>query len=119
MDHYHNSRYRGALENSDFFTSAKSPSCADHVIFEGLIRENKIDRCVFRGEGSILGMAVASMLCEKIIGMDINDVLKIQKNDLLELIGVDLGPTRLRTLLFILQTLQKGIDCYVKSHQSS
>lgn len=119
MDHYHHSLYRGFLENADFVTDAVSPSCGDHVIFTGICENSAFIDLKFKGEGSILGQAAASLLCEYVIGKPINVVLAFSINELVALLGLDehitLGPTRLRTVVFALETLQKGVREYVKS----
>ena len=118
MDHYHNSPHRGELKNPDFTTDQTSPSCGDRIIFDVIIRGNQIVEIKFRGEGSILGQAMASMLCDYALGNSIDAVLKLTQDDVIAFLGIELGPTRLRTVVFILQTLQKGIRNYAQSHQS-
>jgi NifU-like protein involved in Fe-S cluster formation len=72
----------------------------------------------FYGEGSIVGQAAASMLCEYAMGKSCNDVLVLSIEDVMGWLGVELGPTRQRTVVFILQALQKGISEYAQSSKT-
>lgn len=122
MDHYHNSPYRGFLENAYFVTDEVSPSCGDHVVFSGICEDGAIVDLKFKGEGSILGQAAASLLCEYAIGKPIKAILDYSIDQLVTSLGlgpdVVLGPTRLRTIVFVLETLQKGVRAYVESRKT-
>lgn len=118
MDHYHTSAYRGQIDNADFVTDATSPSCGDRIIFTGRCTGDTLVDLKFQGDGSIIGQAAASMLCEKVIGLSFDTILALNDDDLLQLLGMELGPTRKRTVTFVLETLQKGIRSYAQSHQT-
>lgn len=129
MDHFHNSPYRGRIDNPDFTTDAISPSCGDHIIFTGKCLDardiqlgnylgSKLVDIKFTGEGSIVGQAAASLLCEKVMGADLEAILALTTEDLAQLLGIDLGPNRLRTVTFVLHSLQKGIVVHVKSRET-
>ena len=87
MDHYHHSPYRGFVEQADFVTDEVSPSCGDHVIFSGKCEDGRIVDLTFKGEGSILGQAAASMLCEYALDKPLSAVLAYSIEDLLTLLG--------------------------------
>ena len=118
MEHYHNSPHRGSVENADFFTDATSPSCGDHIVFGGKIENGAICDLKFKGEGSVLGQAVASLLCEYALGKTCESILQYSAQDVIASLGVELGPTRRRTLVFVVETLHKGITDYVASRKT-
>lgn len=119
MEHYHNSPYRGVMESPTFTTDQTSPSCGDRIVFsvtcnfDGIISDIK-----FYGEGSIIGQATASMLCGYAKNKTCNDVIALTIQDVMQWLGIDLGPTRQRTVIFILQALQKGIRDYAQSRET-
>lgn len=117
MEHYHNSRYRGFIEHADFVLDATSASCGDHIVFSGKGNEYGIIELKFKGEGSILGQAAASLLCEYAIGTSYSGVVLYSIDDFICSLGVDLGPTRRRTIVFVCETLQKGVAEYVASRK--
>lgn len=113
MEHFHHSSYRGYLENYDIITDETSYSCGDHIIFTVQCSGYKVAAIKFTGDGSIIGQAAASILCEKVQGMDFQAILALTTDDLAELLGIELGINRLRTVVFVLQGLQKGIRSYM------
>lgn len=112
MEHYNNSPHRGTIAHPSFYTDEISPSCGDRVVFDVLCKGDTIHAIKFRGEGSILGQAAASMLAEYSLNKSFEDVLRLTQDDILAWLGLDLGPTRKRTIVFVVQTLQKGIKEY-------
>lgn len=119
MDHYANHKHRGQLDLFTFTTDKVSPSCGDRIIFDVLCSENRVQAIKFRGEGSILGQAVASLLCDYAVSHSIPEVLALTKEDVLAFLGIELGPTRLRTITFIVDTLQAGLREYAQSNKIS
>lgn len=119
MDHYHSSLYRGIITDPDFSTDEISPSCGDRLIFDGSVQNGRLIGLKFRGEGSILGQAIASMLCEYAIGKSFDEISALTKDDVLEWLGIQLGPTRLRTVVFVLTTLQKALKTYARQVKGS
>lgn len=119
MDHYHNSPYRGSLENPDFTTDSISPSCGDRLMFDGKVSDGRVIELKFRGEGSILGQAVASLVCEHALGKRFEEITTFNQGDVLAWLGIQLGPTRLRTVVFVLSTLQKALEAYARQVKGS
>ena len=118
MDYYTASTYRGLLDKPDLVADATSASCGDHVIFHLQCKADTITAIKFQGEGSILGQAVAAMLCERFINRSFGDLFAFTPKDLDQLLGVELGPTRMRTVIFMLETLQAGVRSYAQSRIS-
>jgi len=109
MDHYKFPRNKKTLQNPDFYSVEKNPSCGDNVYVEGKIKDGKIVKLGFNGSGCVISQATASMLTEKVLGKSIDDVLKLTKEDILKMIGIELGPTRLKCALISLSALKQGL----------
>jgi nitrogen fixation NifU-like protein len=122
MEHYHTSPYRGVLESPTFTTDQTSPSCGDRIVFSVLCTAANSDVIIsdikFYGEGSVIGQAAASMLCAYTKNKSFDAVLALTIQDVMQWLGIELGPTRQRTVLFILQALQKGITDYAQSRKT-
>ncbi len=119
MDHFKFPRNRKKIENSNFSSGQFNPSCGDKISIEGKIEkdENGIERITqigFEGSGCVVSQAAASMLTEKCLGKSVDEVLNINKDDILKLVGLELGPTRLRCALLCLDALKEGLDGYNK-----
>jgi nitrogen fixation protein NifU and related proteins len=114
MDHYQHPRNVGHLEQPDFSSEEVNPSCGDRIHFEGKINKEVITKIAFTGYGCVISQAAASMLSEHVINKTINQVIAMNKEDMLKLLGVELGPMRVRCAMLPLQALQQGLLAYKK-----
>lgn len=114
MDHYRNPRNEGHLEKPDFSSGEQNPSCGDHINIEGTINDGKLVEIAFSGKGCAVSLATASLLTEACKGKQIDYILSLDKDFIEKLIGVALGPTRLKCALLPLMALQKGLSAYKK-----
>ncbi len=119
MDHYRSTRNRGTLETPSFSSGSYNPSCGDAIAFQGIIKDGAVERVVFEGKGCILSHAAASMLADHIRGMGCDEVLALGTADMRKLIGIEVGPTRMKCVLLPLEALQEGVKNMHASSQAS
>lgn len=119
MDHYKNPQHRGKLAQSTFMTEEYNPSCGDAVQFWVELEKNTIKAVSFMGNGCVISQATASMLADYLHGKDISVLTSMNAQDLLALLGIELGPTRLRCALLSLEALKKGVEAYAQSIKAS
>jgi nitrogen fixation NifU-like protein len=60
------------------------------------------------GEGCAISQASASMLSEAIVGKTLEELRSFSKDDVLEMLGIELGPVRLKCALLSLKVLKAG-----------
>jgi nitrogen fixation protein NifU and related proteins len=110
VEHYKNPSHRGALDPHDISFADNNPLCGDHIQIDlrvdtkGLISDAKFD-----GHGCAISQASADLLIESIIGKPLEEVKKLNKQDLLDLLGIELGPVRLKCALLSLKVLKAGV----------
>ena len=110
LDYYRNPRHRGKLESPDFSSGMANPSCGDAICLQGILKGDRVERCSFEGKGCVISQATASMLCEQAIGKTIAEVQSLDAAFMQSLIGMQLGPTRLKCALLSLEALKKGLN---------
>jgi nitrogen fixation NifU-like protein len=110
MDHYQRPRNHGKLENADFESSLLNPSCGDSIAYQGKIEDDYIVAVRFTGKGCVISQATASILSEKVKGLSRAEVMQLDKTSIQTMIGIELGPTRLRCALLPLEALQHGVQ---------
>lgn len=115
LDHYHNPRNNGSLEYSNISSGVYNPSCGDSVKIEGVVFEDHLIKALFQGEGCIISQAAASILIEFSLNKSIKEILAISSNQIKEMVGINLGPTRLRCALLALEALKGALHEYLKS----
>jgi nitrogen fixation NifU-like protein len=110
IEHYKNPSYRGHLDPHDITFADNNPLCGDHIEItlrtdaKGLVSDARFD-----GHGCAISQASADLLIESIIGKPLEDVKKLNKQDVLDLLGIDLGPVRLKCALLSLKVLKAGV----------
>lgn len=110
MEHFKYPHNKGKTANPDFSSGLENPSCGDTVSIEGKIsKDGKITELSFEGSGCVISQATASMLTDKCKGKSIDDVLKMTAQDILQMLGLEIGPVRLRCALLSLQALQSAL----------
>jgi nitrogen fixation NifU-like protein len=112
MDHYRNPRNHGIIAQCNFSAQQRNSSCGDEVTFMGVVDHNSLVGVAFQGKGCVISQAAASLLSEKVTGMSLEDILALDKDDLIAMLGMQLGPVRLLCGLLSLTALQDGIREY-------
>lgn len=112
MDHYRHPRNRVSLESPDFSSMSHNPSCGDSVQFEGMVSNGCVERLAFQGAGCVISQAMASILSEKLVGKSIVEIQALDKDYVLGILGMHLGPTRLKCAMLPLQALQSAVASY-------
>jgi nitrogen fixation NifU-like protein len=109
IDRYQNPLFRGELEPNDITFEDDNPLCGDHVRIDIRLDENdRVKQAAFSGRGCAISQASADLLIEEIIGKPLDEVKKMTKEDVLDLLGIQLGPVRLKCALLSLKVLKAG-----------
>jgi nitrogen fixation NifU-like protein len=109
IDHYKNPRNRAEVANPSFCSEQRNSSCGDEITCSAIIDNNHILLISFVGKGCVISQATGSILSEKVMNMSCVDILRLDKDDLLSMIGITLGPVRIQCALLSLIALHKGI----------
>jgi nitrogen fixation NifU-like protein len=109
LDHYRNPRNKGRLEHPTHTAEEHNPLCGDVLHIDLLVNdEDVIEEVRFDGQGCAISQASASMLTEMIEGKTLEEAKQVSKEDILEALGIDIGPVRLKCALLSLKVLKAG-----------
>jgi nitrogen fixation NifU-like protein len=110
IDHYKNPSYRGKLDPHDISFEDNNPLCGDHIQIDLRVGNNGIiTDARFDGHGCAISQASADLLIESILGKPLEEVKRLNKQDVLNLLGLNLGPVRLKCALLSLKVLKAGV----------
>lgn len=107
IDHYQNPRNFGDLTNPTAKKRLENALCGDMVEMSLLIDDEKIKDIKFKGIGCAICIATSSMLTEKVKGMKLAMLEKLNKDDILKMLGIELMPNRMKCALLSLEVLQE------------
>lgn len=109
LEHYKHPRCHGTLEAPDMTFEDANPLCGDRIRMDFRVRDGVLTEVRFSGVGCSISQASASMLCEHIEGRTLDEIKTIGRQDVLDMLGIDLGPVRLKCALLALKTLKAGV----------
>ena len=109
IERYKNPQYRGELEPHDISFEDENPLCGDHIRVDvRLDTAGKVREAAFSGHGCAISQASADLLMESVIGKSLDEVKLLTKQDVLDNLGIELGPVRLKCALLSLKVLKAG-----------
>lgn len=108
LDHYENPSNYGILPNPDISHEEDNPLCGDMIRMDLMVDNGIIKEVRFSGYGCTISQAAASMLTEKIEGKSLEEIKNISRDDIMDMIGIPLGPVRVKCALLALKVLKAG-----------
>jgi len=108
IDHYKNPRNFGRLDHPDITHEKNNPLCGDLVRMDFKVRDGVIEDIRFHGRGCAISQASASLLTERLKGMSLDDAKKINKDDVIGELGIEISPARIKCALLSLKVLKVG-----------
>lgn len=110
IDRYKNPRFRGVLDPHDITYEDDNPLCGDRIRIDIRVDENdRVKEAAFSGRGCSISQASADLLVEYIVGKDLDEVKALTKEDILDMLGIELGPVRLKCALLSLKVVKAGV----------
>ncbi len=108
LEHYKDPQNFGLLKDATFVRKELNPTCGDTFTFSIHLDEaGRVDAVGFDGEGCAVSTASASLLSEELKGKTMEDIKGLEKDFVLELLGIELSPTRLKCALLPLQAVTR------------
>ncbi len=105
------------FKNTDVIFHDSNPLCGDSIDIGMKIDDNKVTDIKFSGKGCAICMACTSVLTEIAKGKSLDDVRKIEKNDILSELGLEqLQAVRIKCALLSLKVLKSALYTYLAKH---
>ncbi len=109
IDYYKHPRRKGHLAKPDVHYHDTNPFCGDEVTIELKVEDGVVVDAAFDGRGCAISQASASMMMEDVIGMSVDELKEWGKEEVLEMLGIEIGPVRLKCALLPLKALKAGL----------
>jgi nitrogen fixation NifU-like protein len=109
IDRYQNPHFKGELDPHDITFEDSNPLCGDEIRIDVVLNgDERVTDARFSGRGCAISQASADLLLESIQGKSIDEIKVLAKEDVLDLLGIELGPVRLKCALLPLKVLKAG-----------
>lgn len=100
----HKKKIKGNVQYHDY-----NPVCGDEVEIFLRVEKGTITDASFDGKGCAISQAAAELLIEHVTGKKTTDVLRINNDDMLKLLPIEVSNLRIKCALLTLKAVQKGI----------
>ena len=112
IDHYKTPQNCGDLANANVAVVGNNPLCGDVISIKLKIANGTLERMRYLAQGCAISIASASLLSEAINGEKTSNIKELRLKDIINLLGIELGLSRVKCALLPLETLLRGIDEY-------
>jgi nitrogen fixation protein NifU and related proteins len=111
LEHYTHPHHYGVMDHPDVSHEESNPLCGDRIRFDLRLDEDgqTVEDVAFSGVGCAISKASASMLSDLIVGKTVEEVKELTKEDVLDELGIELGPVRLKCALLPLKVVKAGV----------
>ena len=110
IERYKNPHYRGTLDPADIFFEDDNPLCGDRIqVYIRTDEDDIVSEASFDGQGCSISQASADLLIESIVGKSLDQVRALTKDDIMDMLGIELGPVRLKCALLSLKVVKAGV----------
>ena len=107
LEHYKRPHNFGSLEAADLEFEDNNPLCGDELRVQLAVdSDGRISEVAFAGHGCAISQASASLVSDEIKGMPVDDLLRLDKSFVLDLLGIDISATRMKCALLSLKVLK-------------
>lgn len=115
LDHYKHPRNFGVLKDPSVDHEANNPLCGDSIRLTFLVGKGDVLEDVkFSGRGCAISQASASLLTSRVKGKSLSEIKAIDRDQVVQMLGIPISPVRLKCALLSLAVLREGIEIYEK-----
>ena len=109
LEHYRRPHNFGVLDNATTTQEGANPLCGDRITLQLRVADGQIAGVGFTGRGCAISQASTSLLTDEIKGKPVDAASAITSSDVLDMLGIEISPARMKCALLSLETLQGAL----------
>lgn len=110
LEHYRHPHNFGVLEAPTATYEGANPLCGDRITMQLQVEDGVVTGIGFTGRGCAISQASASLLTDEVKGKPLTAVADFAASDLLDLLGIEISPARLKCAMLSFDSLQHLLD---------
>ena len=111
LEHYREPHNFGTLDTPTAVHEGHNPLCGDRITMMLIVDgAGNVSDIAFSGRGCAISQASASLLTDEIKGRPVAEIEAMTNQDILDLLGIEISPARLKCALLSLDTLQRALE---------
>jgi nitrogen fixation NifU-like protein len=110
LEHYRRPHNFGVLEAPTATFEGANPLCGDRITMQLAVVDGVVTGVGFTGRGCAISQASASLLTDEVRGKPVEEVAKLSATDVLDLLGIEISPARLKCAMLSFDSLQHLLD---------
>ncbi len=109
LEHYRRPHNFGVIEAPTVSQEGSNPLCGDRLTLQLRVSDGQIAGVGFTGRGCAISQASASLLTDEIKGKPVDAAAAMSAQDVLDLLGIEISPARMKCAMLSLETLQGAL----------
>jgi nitrogen fixation NifU-like protein len=109
LEHYKHPHNWGELDSPDLEAHDLNPLCGDELRVQLAVGDDgEITGIAFNGHGCAISQAAASMISDEVKGMRVDELMRLDRSSILDLLGIDISATRMKCAMLALKVLKSA-----------
>ena len=109
LDKFDNPLHSGKPDKFTHSHHLQNLTCGDEVTIFLTVIDDIVTDARFAGEGCVISLASAEIVCENLIGKRLDEVLQLTWEDVVELLQIPLTASRIKCAHLSLQAAQEAL----------
>lgn len=107
LESFKNPKNYGKMAHASKSIAVANPLCGDVISMSVKLKGDKIEDIKFVGAGCVISQALSSRLTQYVKGKKKTKLRKLDRDFMIKLLGIELGPNRIKCAMLPLEALQK------------